>query len=180
MLDCPQDLFIITNGTADKVRKLYNVENRTILESCDSYAAVQAGKKQSALICSYGPKQLFVTKPVAGAGELILTSGSTQFGPYTSLAKGEYLIEVLGTGFDAVEEKHVYVNYQSVEEIENPVRVEEITVLSDKISYKIIVDAPVSMVEFCMTNRAEDKTIKIKEINLYDNSPVSVFLENWW
>lgn len=181
LLNCPQNLIIITNGTSEKLRKLYDTGNLMIIESCESYEAFLDVAKQGVLIHSFGPSQLYTNSLIEKTDKLILSPGSTQYGPYTSVQTGKYFVEILGSNFDILNEQYVYVNHENTDAPINPVYVEEVEIMTDRITYKMTVDNLISHGEFCMFNPSESESVSIREINIYiDRVDDSPFLINWW
>ena len=172
--------YIVTDGSAEELGGKLDSEPLFIFERSGSYDDFVACVEESVVLYqSFSSTSLAATDPDAGNAPIKLHSGYVQFGPYTTMEKGNYAVVVHGRNFDKLTNDNIAVNVQDsdVEVIR-----EEADIESDKITYTVSCSALATSVEFCIYNGSVDEEIiEISGVDIYSNShETPTVLECWW
>ncbi len=172
---------IVTDGLAEGLREKLDIEPIFIFERSSSYddfiAYVQDGIVPYR---SFSSTSLATTDPDAGNEPMKLHGGYVQFGPYTTMEKGNYTIVVHGQNFDKLTDDNIYIN---VENSDVKVIREEADIESDKITYTISFSSLATSVEFGIiyNGSVDEEIIEISGLDIYPNDyETPAALECWW
>ena len=108
----------------------------------------------------------------------ILHSNYTQYGPYTTLGKGDYMVQLLGEGFAALTltTEALYINTGGNT---GDFSISNITINDDMITYNISLNDRTANIELGLHNNSE-REVKIYELQIYENIKLPGVLQDWW
>lgn len=171
---CP-DVKIVLEGDRSVLENL--TLDVDVYEQIDSLEALKANYSRK-------PYQVFTSEMLHTTGSfeqscITLNPGNIQFGPYTSLERGKYDIEVYGNSFDTLNRESIYINTNAY----FSVNAEHVVISESMIHYLIDLPDDVYRMELGITNTNLEKTITVYELYIFKNSDYRALpdmLAKWW
>ncbi len=176
---CTSLMTVITGASADDVNKLYDFSGYTILPDCSSesdFATAVENLDRQKIYQTIETESMLTTDPDAGTSPIVLHPGFMQYGPFSGLHQGDYLVRVSGANFDKLAEDDIIFRCPVSDQRE----IKHIT--PNEIEYTVsIEEAYTDGVEYAIKNSTDSELIEISMIEVYtiDTEPLPD-LGFWW
>ena len=169
--------YVISDGQIADMLLESNVENVSVIENITSYGALKAAIEENEVVYqSFPSDKLSTTDPDAGTSPIILHSNYRQYGPYTTLGKGEYTVHVLGKGFSYLNSEALYFNISGYN---GEYSVSRVAITDDMISYDLMLSNGSTNVEMGLNNNSIEE-VEIYELQIFEKMDIPDVLKMWW
>ncbi len=172
------NLCIITDGEKGDLPGIDNIEMDHWFFSIHSYEeCIEALNQRHFSIVSFDADKLATTDPNSGINPIILHSGYVQYGPYTVMEKGTYIIKISGGDLDNVNKDGIYYTKSSTVGVPDNIQIDKECIL-----YDAVFEENTTNVEFVINYINEKElTIQIDKIEICKSVPQhSETIGKWW
>ena len=155
-----EEAIVVTGGTADQLSGALDASRFTVLEEIRSAEALERALNIP-LDYSFSSASLFCTDPDAGTSPMLLRPGQIQFGPYVSLAAGDYRVEYTGGNLDALAPHNLDVYSEGTN-----FPVTDCSVGPNSIQFSTVLNKRIDKVEFRAFNVGQE-AVEIERIDVH-------------